>query len=352
MIKINFNSFATVDDARTRRHVWTRPGVLAFVVIVVLIYGSLLPFDFDWSLAVAKNGGPWPALVDVFTSPQWIVAEQGRSSLGLSFAMSDLVMNLALYLPLGVTLRMALRAYWRRWLFEILGSVAIAFVLSWAVESMQGLMPGRVGSWNDVLANTGAAFFAAFIAPSVWQGYKAASFWVYCRLAGVLIVLRKMAQRPSVAIVLAGINAAVIALWYLGELQKSGVGDQSALALPFERVFELPYDLGVFVLGEALLAYAGIGCLLLLLTYTGGRRVAMGWIVLGVVVLAFAAEISRAATKNTAPDITGPLLALSAAAIMAVTMYTFSFAVKRSNRRSQAEHYDGPDRRRASHDYA
>jgi len=326
--------------------------VLAGVVIAVLIYGSLIPFDFKGSQAVDQQGGALPALVDTFTSPQWIAAAQGESSLGLSFAMSDLLMNLALYLPLGVTLRMALRAWWRSAPFEVLGTVAIAFALSWAVESLQGLMPMRVASLNDVLANTGAAMFAALIAPVVWRLYKASAFGVYCRLAGVLDRLRQFVQRPAVAITLAIINAVVIGLWYLGQLQRAGIGDQSTQALPFERAFTLPYDLGVLMLGEALLAYAGIGCLLLLLTYTGVHRIAMGWVVLGVVMLAFVAEVSRAAMHNASLDITGPLLALSAAAIMAVTIYTFSYAVKRSNRRHRNADFTGPDRRRQSHDYA
>ncbi|MFK7789713.1 MAG: VanZ family protein [Phycisphaeraceae bacterium] len=339
-------------DADTRRHVWTRPGVLAGVVIAVVIYGSLIPFDFHWSDAVAKHGGVMPALFDIFTSPQWIAAKTGESSIGLSFAMSDLLMNLFLYLPLGVTLRMALRKIWRSSPFEVFGTAFLALGLSWSVESLQGLMPMRVASLNDVLANTGAAFLAALIAPGVWHLYKTSAFWLYCRLSGVLGRLRHFGQRPAVVITLAVINAVVIGLWYFGELQKAGVGEMSPAALPFERVFALPYDLGVVVLGEALLAYAGIGCLLLLLTYTGVQRVAMGWVVLAVVVLAFAAEISRAATRNTAPDITSPLLAFSAAAIMAVTIYTFSYAVRRSNRRHRDANFDGPDRRRAPHDYA
>lgn len=260
-------------------------------------------------------------------------------------------MNMALYLPLGVTLRMALRARWRCWHVEIIGTLAIALALSWTVESLQGLMPARVASLNDVLANSGAALFAALLAPFLWRLYRTCAFWSYCRLSGVLRTLRALAARPGVAIVIAVINAIAIGLWYLGELQKSGIGDQSVIALPFERAFELPYDMGVLMLGEALLAYAGIGCLLLLLTYTGVQRVAMGWVVLGVVVLAFAAELSRAATHNTAPDVTGPLLALSAASIMAVTMYTLCYAVKRSNRRHEAQDYTGPDRRRSQHDY-
>mgnify|MGYP001827806060 CR=1 FL=1 len=341
------------DDKRSpdRRHVWTRPGVLAGVVVAVLIYGSLIPFDFAWGNAVEQSGGTAAALLDALASPAWVKTQQGESSLGLSFAMSDLLMNLALYLPLGVTLRMALRAKLRRWPLELLGTAAIALALSWTVESMQSLMPMRVASLNDVLANSGAALFAAVIAPYIWHLYRRTAFGLYCRLTGVLTTLRQFAQRPGVAIAIAAINAIVIGLWYVGELQKAGVGESSANALPFENVFALPYDLGVLVLGEALLAYAGIGCLLLLLTYTGVQRVAMGWVVLGVVALAFIAEVSRAATRNTAPDITGPLLALSAVAIMAVTLYTFSYAVKRSNRRHRSQQYQGIDRRRAPHDY-
>eukprot|EP00752_Nemacystus_decipiens_P016711 g14949.t1 len=299
-----------------------------------------------------QSGGVLSALMGVLSSPRWVLAGPGESSLGMSFVMSDLLMNLALYLPLGVTVRMALRARRRSWSLELLGTLAIAFALSWSVESLQSLMPTRYASLNDVLANCGAALFAALVAPGIWRLYRAAAFGLYCRLAGVLASLRNLAQKPAVAIVIAAINALVIGLWYVGELQKAGIGDQSVLALPFERAFQLPYDLGVLVLGEVLLAYAGIGCLLMLLTFTGTQRLAMGWVVLAVVVLAFAAEVSRAATHNTAPDITGPLLALSAAAIMTVTIYTFSFAVKRSNRRHTVQAYDGPDRRRVPHDYA
>ena len=335
-----------------KRHVWTRPGVLAGVVIVVLIYGSLIPFDFAWSQAVEQNGSTMSAVLDTLTSPRWVVATHGSSSIGLSFAMSDLLMNLLLYLPLGVTLRMALRARWRSWPFEVLGTLVIALALSWAVESLQGLMPMRVASINDVLANCTAALIAALLAPAIWRAYRLSAFWAYCRLAGVKARFQKLVGRPSVVITLAILNAFVIGLWYLGELHKAGIGDQSVLAMPFERVFALPYDLGVLVLGEALLAYAGIGCLLLLLTYTGTKRAMMGWVVLGVVVIAFAAELSRAATHNTAADITGPLLALSAAAIMTITIYTFAYAVKRSNRRHASQSYSGPDRRRVPHDYA
>ena len=69
--------------------------------------------------------------------------------------------------------------------------------------------------------------------------------------------------------------------------------------------------------------------------------------------LALGAELSRAATRGATPDVTGPLLALAAGALMTFTLYTFSLAIKRSNRRrKRAAHYDGPERRREPHEYA
>ncbi|MEO0474874.1 MAG: VanZ family protein [Planctomycetota bacterium] len=210
------NPQANLPAGSLRRHVWMRPGVLAGVVIVVLVYGSLLPFDFAWSASVEQAGGVLPALADALGSAQWIVADQGSSSLGLSFALSDLLMNLLLYVPLGVALRMALRARWRCWPFEVIGTAAIALVLSWTIESLQGLMPTRVASLNDVLANASAALFAALLAPSIWRAYRASAFWLYCRLAGFKIWFHRLIDRPSVVIALAILNAFVIGLWYLG----------------------------------------------------------------------------------------------------------------------------------------
>lgn len=333
------------------RPLWIRPGVLACTIALALIYGSLIPFDFAWSDTVEHEGGVVGALYLVLASPQWITADPGQSSLGIPFALSDLLINLLLYVPLGVTLRMALRSHWRSAWLQVGGAVMIALVLSWGVESLQGLIPTRVASLADIAANTTAACVAAWAAPSLWQGYKHLVFWGYCRFAPLIAILRRQRDRPGVVMLLAVLNALVIGVWYVGELQQAGIGNQSALALPFERAFDMPYDLGVLMLGQALLVYAGIGCLLLLLTYTGRHRLAMGWVVLGVALVALAAELSRAATQNATPDITGPMLALTAGALMTITVYTFSFAVKRSNRRRSEKKYAGPERRREPHEY-
>jgi len=327
---------------------------MAMVVVLALAYGSLIPFDFEWSDAVSASGGVLQACVDTLCSPRWVGAHAGRSSLGVSFATSDLVANLLLYLPLGVTLRMAMRARKvgpaKQWLV----CVSAAFALSWSLESLQGLMPSRTGSLTDVSANVLGAVAGAAVAPWLWRLYKASAFAMYCRMNALTDRLRNLAHRPGVAIALAVVNAAAIGLWYLLEVRRA-FGDSSSetgASLPFEKAFNLPYDMGAVMLGQAMLAYAGVACLLMLLTYTGTRRLAMNWVVLGIVLIAFAAELSRALTNNTAPDITGPLLALTAGAFMTVTVYTFSFAVRRANRRHREQQYDGPERRRRPYDYA
>lgn len=331
---------------------WARPVLLAWAVAVVLLYGSLLPFDFAWSRAVERSGGVGALVVEALTSPRWVSAAPGASSLGVPLGVSDVLVNVLLYVPLGVCLRMAIRPRLRHRFAQVGGAVLLAFMISWLVESLQSLMPARVASVNDVLANTSGACIAAVVAPMLWGWYKRLVFASYCRLAWPIACLRGLRDRPIVAIMIAMGNALVIGVWYVFELQRSGlIKGISNGELPFERAFELPYDLGAVVLGRALLVYAGLGCLLLLLTCTGGRRIAMGWVVLAVALMALAAELSRAATHDAMPDVTGPLLALAAAALMSITVYTFSLAVKRSNRRRHSQQFTGPDRRRMEHHY-
>lgn len=339
-------------DPSAGHPLWARPMLHACALAVALLYGSLIPFDFAWSAAAERSGGAIDAFVGALTSPRWASAEPGRSSLGVPFAVSDAVLNLLLYVPLGVALRMALRPRWSNAAAQVGGTVLLAFALSWSVESLQSLMSARVASANDAVANTGGALLAALVAPALWGWYKRAVFALYCRSAGLIGWLRAWRDRPITAVLLALFNAIIIGGWYVLELRRSGVvGGATGGALPFERAFDLPYDLGALVLGRAMLVYAGLGCLLLLLTCTAGRRVALGWVVLAVALIALAAELSRAATHDAMPDVTGPLLALAAAALMSITVYTFSLAVKRSNRRRKAERYDGPDRRHHRYEY-
>lgn len=326
-----------------RRSLWTRPWLWVVAVAGALLYGSLLPFDFQWARAVEHHGGALEALLAALAAPRWAEAAAGQSSLGISFAASDVLVNLLLYIPLGIALRMALRP--RRWgrATELALVLLVGLCLSWGVEAAQSLLPARVASLSDIACNAGGALAGGLIAVPLWQGIKLGAFALYVRGARWRGGWRSVMDRPGVAMAIAGVNALVIVVWYVREVGRSAGG---GAVLPFEDAFGLPYDLGALLLGEALLVYAGLGCLLLLLTYTGTRRLAMNAVVLGVVLLALAAELTRALTRNAVPDITGVLLALAAASIMTVTVYAFAHAVRRMDRRHRDEPYDGPERRR------
>ena len=323
------------ESPRALRSAWISPWVLASIVLIALVYGSLIPFGFDGTRGLS--------------APRFEALPTGQSSIGVPFAFSDLIVNLLLYVPLGITLRLALRR--RRWgvVPEVLATVLVCLCVSFGVELLQGLMPARVASLNDVAMNTAGGLVGAGIAVVLWRLTQRIAFGLYCKLAVVHDRLRRILAKPGIAMALAGGNALVIGIWYIGEVGRS-TSDADQAALPFERAFALPYDLGALLLGEAMLVYAGLGCLLLVLTYTGTRRLAMNWVVLGVVVLAFAAELTRALTHNAIPDVTGVLLALAAASIMTVTVYSFTHAVRRRNRRHSNEPFDGPERRRRVQD--
>lgn len=323
--------------------------MLVCVFVLLIVYGSLIPFDFEWSGAVEKAGSQGGALLNMLGSPNWQPAPESVSALGVPFVISDLIVNLMLYIPLGVTLRLALRTWRWGWLIDLPLVVVVGFGLSWGVESLQSLMTSRVSALNDVVFNAMGALIGALGAVVLWSWIKTLSFAIYCRGIDLGCSARRWLRRPAVAMFLAVTNALVIGGWYALEVQRAAVSDGGVL--PFERAFNLPYDMGAVFLGQGLLVYAGIGCLLLLLTYSGARRLAMNWVVLGVVLIAFAAELSRAVTQGSVPDITGPLLALSAASAMTITVYTFSLAVRRMNRRHDDRAYDGPDRRRRPYSY-
>lgn len=322
---------------------------MAVVLVIALIYGSLLPFSFEWSKAVSQSGGSIDAIINALTSPAWIANQPGESALGFSRSLIDHVFNLLLYVPLGLVLRMALRPRRWGWLLDCSIVVVVGFVMSWTLESLQSLMPMRVASLNDVVCNTGGALLGSIVAVPAWFAIKHVAFLLYCKFAYWSHLTQQLMSRPIVAMLIAVLNAVIIGMWYVGEVRRSEEAEASLL--PFERAYRESYDLGALLLGEAMLVYAGIGCLLLLLAFTGARRVAMNWIVLGVVGLAFLAELSRVLTYNVSPDITGVLLAFAAASIMTVTVYSFSHAIRRMERRHQRKAYEGPERRRQPHDY-
>jgi glycopeptide antibiotics resistance protein len=113
---------------------------------LVIIYGSLLPFDLKWPDGLQL--GAWMQLIRF---APWRLASR-----------ADLLVNVATGLPLGFFLMGALRSSRHR---SYVGAVVtgilvmcVSAILGTALELLQVLSPSRDSSWNDVVAQiVGAA---------------------------------------------------------------------------------------------------------------------------------------------------------------------------------------------------
>jgi len=105
---------------------------LAAAYALLIVYGSLYPFS-GWLPAddvFAFLSGPWPRYI----------------------IRSDIITNILVYLPLGLLLARALR-YRLRPVGAIFTATLICLLLSFAMESLQALLPERVSSRLDLLLN-------------------------------------------------------------------------------------------------------------------------------------------------------------------------------------------------------
>lgn len=121
---------------------FVRRFAFPFVVCVVIVHGSLYPYEFQ-----IPYGGPGPlgALIASWASPP--------SSLG------DLIANLLLYTPLGFAAAFLLNDDRRIWIIPIFG-----MALSTSVEVLQYYDAGRVTNASDIYLNTIGTVFGAGLA--------------------------------------------------------------------------------------------------------------------------------------------------------------------------------------------
>lgn len=124
-------------------------------LIAAVLYGSLLPFDVDWT-ALRRAGG------------------LGLPSLGLQGAnLEDVVTNVLVYIPLGLALVLCGRRRARTRPARLCLAVVIGAAVSLLAESLQAGIVMRVPSWIDVALNAlgtaigamlGAAFYGVVVA--------------------------------------------------------------------------------------------------------------------------------------------------------------------------------------------
>ena len=123
---------------------------LLLVVLALIVYGSLYPFNFK---ADAIEGG----VLEAFRQLSWARAGRG-----------DRIANVLLYLPLGFCLFLWLGLRWHR-IPSILAATALGSLLSLSIEIAQVYISTRVPSLNDLTLNAVGTLVGA-TAGLAWGG--------------------------------------------------------------------------------------------------------------------------------------------------------------------------------------
>lgn len=351
-------TYPPADHAAMLPALWRRPRLLrapllGLVWMAMLIYGSLLPLGFDIQRFVAEAGGAWPAVSAWLTSPGWVPAATEVSSQGVPAWVSDLVLNLLLYGPLGVLLRLSASRLTGRHVVQILSAAGIVVLLSWLIESTQSLIPGRYASIQDVLANSFGGMVGVLLGHRINSLWRSLAFTLYRRSAKPMgtIHQRLLAQRrkPVVMFVVVLVNAVLIGGWYLLSTHASE-GSGGLRLVPFQDHFARSYDVAAVLLGRSMIVYCLAGVVLMLTMMRGRTRAALSWVVLTVALMAAGVEAVKLIGGAEQADVTEPLLALIAGGLVLTLSFMMLHACRCScRRREQAP--TANDRRGRPHDY-
>jgi glycopeptide antibiotics resistance protein len=166
---------------------------LALGFLALLVYGSLVPFDYrpvPWGEAVARLRAACALPVRVESRSDWAA-------------------NVVLYVPLGF-LSLAALAVDRRWPAGLAWGLLVVpacAALSAAIEFTQLYFPPRVTSLNDIVANAGGAAVGVFVWLTMgerltgwlrrfWSGLGTYRGWALRSLAAYLAVLVLVETTP------------------------------------------------------------------------------------------------------------------------------------------------------------
>jgi VanZ family protein len=123
------------------------------IVIALILYGCFFPWDFHWR--------------ELPESPVWMLLDSWETPSLDRFAVRDIIVNIVLYLPLGMFAFLAFSERHRPWVAGA-ASLLVALVLSSSVEMLQLFDRGRECSALDVVTNVMGA--AAGIALAILFG--------------------------------------------------------------------------------------------------------------------------------------------------------------------------------------
>ena len=259
-------------------------GIL-IAVVALIVYGSLYP----WTFRVPEGVG----------NPFLVLAVAWDAGFDRRF-IADVVINLALYVPLGMSGYLAFRRWRPGWL-RVAGPVLLGAAVSVCVEMAQIYAPGRRCSAIDVMDNVagsalgviGGIFFETVAGRELAVGKRRAVdrsalmlllCWVASRLFPLFPVLWLSMYRQKLAVLLSGPEFGVVAFvsaaasWYVAGLMMRKIAPGpgwlwASVALIPAQFFIVTRQPG---LGELAGAVVGV----LLLVVLGARPV--GWVFVGV----------------------------------------------------------------------
>lgn len=233
----------------------------------LLLYGTWFPIDrWDWSL------GGWEAFMNL----EWPAR----------IPSSDLVINLIVYVPLGLTVAMLFR---RGPLISAILAAAIGFFLSSGLELGQTYLPGRVTSGTDIALNTFGASIGALA-----SGFLTRSRWIHRHYRRIESGLRHPGPGH--------LGLLVLALWLLSQwapwVPSLDFGYIKQGLAPFKALLGAPpaYISLRFVNYLAML----LGLMALALRLFRDRELAARWLVLCLFVVLFGKVLIM--TRQLSPE--------------------------------------------------
>jgi VanZ family protein len=160
--------------------------VIFLAIVFLIVYGSLYPWQF--------------LHIRLPANPLWILLHSWGGAAGDRRFMADVIVNIALYVPLGTSGYLAFRG--RR--LRIFGPLLIAALVSASVEMLQLYTPSRVCSALDLLNNIlGSALGMAF----------GLFFEKLARPYAPEFGIRKLTDRPALALFFAWVGTLVFPLY-------------------------------------------------------------------------------------------------------------------------------------------
>ncbi|MEE9212404.1 MAG: VanZ family protein [Phycisphaeraceae bacterium] len=331
-----------------------RSGPLVGVWVVLLAYGALVPFRLQLPETFGGVTGVLGWLWSVLISPRWVDAgSSGWSSNGINLSVVDVATNVALYVPLGIGLRLALAGRWR-WPAQVGVATIAAAAVSWLLECIQSLMPDRVASLNDWLFNVLGGFAGALAAVWMYHLARRTVFALYCHYSYSLYVIRIFLQRqrhrPLIMLLVAVLSVALVVYWYADATAPKPGGRHAVNWLPFTQQFARSYDVAALQIGRMLVVYCLVAMLLSLQFLRIRQRRGLGWVVLVVAVLAAVREVIQFTSDDGLADVTGPIIAVMAVGFTLTTSFLLVHAVRCSGRRKRQMPV-AVDRRRVPYKY-